>query len=165
MTKFCELKEGLAELNERQGFYNLDGEFCETLKGFEGSFMFWSHTQATFVEVDLEAIKDLTNPTHTKWSNGEVVSHSTYWETEKGVYRLSDHWSSDQPEAPLRTRDYSRSTADCTWCGSIGSNWWDFYKMGDVSLHTNEHGRKVRLGFCPWDGFAPNTVQRYKPLD
>lgn len=86
---------------------------------------FHKYTFCIFQEVVVDVIKDLEM--HYKSKSG-----SCYYFVEKGVYRLSNHWS---------------RVANCKWrLVSENSN-----------INSNQNGTKIKLGYANWSDFYPDN--------
>lgn len=67
-------------------------------------------------------------------------SGSSYWYTDEGVYRSSDHWG--------------EGVASCDWM-------LDGYDEGDASSFTYHYGKGSHMGFAKWDDFSVKTSAIY----
>lgn len=86
---------------------------------------FHKHTFCIFKEVDLDSIKELK-------LNYKSKSGSSYYFTENGVYRLSNHWS---------------RVANCRW--RLVPN-FDFVTLSAVEVSNTN---RTKLGFAKWTDF------------
>lgn len=86
---------------------------------------FHKHTFCIFKEVSFDNVKDLK-------PNFTSKSGSSYYFTENGVYRLSNHWS---------------RVANCRW-RLINSN---------DNFNSNKKMERTKLGFAKWTDFHPDN--------
>lgn len=85
-------------------------------------YNFHKHTFCVFKEVNVSAI-ELLQPNH------KSNSGSTYYFTEKGVYRVSNHWG---------------RAANCRW------------RLESENKNGNQ---KIKVGYANWTDFYPNNEQ------